>query len=96
MYNSLKTISQNKKVIIVILLIVIGIFSLTFLNSAGADSTEEKAILYYIENFETNADSNNLEAQLIDYGCHREIHIFENDEVVARFNYRLGRFFKIG
>jgi predicted negative regulator of RcsB-dependent stress response len=96
MYNSLKTIIQNKKVIIVILLIVIGIFSLRFFNSAGTDSTEEKAILYYIENFETNADSRDITAQFVDFGCHSEIHIFENEELAVRFNYQFGRFFKIG
>lgn len=52
--------------------------------SSGNDGLSRSAIEYYIENTEEAVKQDELDAKVLNFGCHREIHVFQNGELVMR------------
>lgn len=60
--------------------------SATVNNSPSEDITKE-GLDYYMEKYGQGVDPNLVVAKRVDLGCHFEIHIFEEDELVMRLGY---------
>lgn len=60
--------------------------SATVNNGASVDITQA-GLDYYMENYGQEVDPSLVEAKRVDLGCHFEIHIYEEDELVMRLGY---------
>ena len=81
---------------LVAFIVLLIIFFRVYSTSAVIGNVEKNVISYYIENYDKNANPEELTARNINFGCHTELHVYENDELVSRFIYRFGRFSKVG
>ena len=96
MKNFIKTNSSKNLVYFIILILLVIVISRVNITGSGNDNTEQKAVSYYIENYNPNANENEITAKNINFGCHTEIYIYEKEELVPRLNYNFGKFSKIG
>ncbi len=56
-------------------------------NNNSSEEIVKEGLDYYIEKYGQETDPSLLEAKRVDLGCHFEIHIFEEGELVMRLGY---------
>lgn len=64
-------------------------------EDSGLDFLGQMGLDYYIENYGDQVGTSGLRADVINYGCHIEIHIFQNDTFLAALVYFNGEIFEI-
>ena len=59
------------------------------------DPRAEAALKYYAEKTGESIDSNTIQAIVENFGCHTEIHVYKNDELVMRTAYFNGQIYEL-
>ena len=77
--------------IIIAGLLIISLY-VFFLRGSGTDTLSQKGLSYYSEKYEI---TENTKAVVQNYGCHREIHIYEDNQLIMRLGYVFGRVYEI-
>lgn len=77
-----------------LLFVVIHRFALPALGQ-GRDELAEIGLQYYVENYGTSGNTEGLKSVVKDYGCHKEIHIYEKGELVMRLSYFNGSIYEL-
>ncbi len=85
---------------LIVFIILIGINK--FISIRGFDvfgfvskNPSQIALAYYFEKSGTPDDSEEVRAMLRRYGCHQEIHIYKNGQVVMKATYANGQIYEI-
>ena len=63
-------------------------------TASGNDGLSKLAIEYYIEQT-GGASKEGLEASVKNFGCHKEIHVFKDGELVMRTSFSGGQIYQI-
>lgn len=61
-------------------------------GAGGASLSTEQLSQQGLEFYVAKYNDTDVEAQVQDFGCHQEIHIYKNGQLVARISYRGGEF----
>lgn len=56
-------------------------------RNVQSNSLEDIGLDYYLEKYELSEDTEGIESKLQNFGCHQEIHIFRDGELVMRMVY---------
>lgn len=94
-------IEKYLPIILIALILFVGLNRFVFSNSnqppasAGGNTLEEMAVAYYVENYGEQGNIDELEATVQNFGCHREIYLYQDSQVVLRLAYSNGEFFEI-
>jgi hypothetical protein len=67
-------------------------FSFTGVNG---ETLSQLGLEYYLENYGDQIEGKNPEAIVQNYGCHREIHIYDGDQLLMRLSYYNGKVYEI-
>ncbi len=96
-----KTIIGRYVIIALILLItLIGINKFIFTRGfdvfdISGSKPSKAALAYYFEKSGTSADAEEVSAMLRRFGCHQEIHVYKNDQLVMKATYANGQIYEI-
>jgi hypothetical protein len=80
----------------VLLCFVFVIMMFVFLSNRFDGSTDDNqskeslgdlAITYYINNYDRDIDPNTLEAEVRSYGCHYEVHIYQETQLIKKLRW---------
>jgi len=96
--SSKNGISKYVNIALILLILLFGFNKFTSGGSvlgAGNENLSKLALEYYLEKNSDQVGQEGLEAIVKNYGCHSEIHIFKNGELVMRTGYSGGQVYEI-
>lgn len=64
-------------------------------SDSASDPVVEKALVYYYDKAGNDIDKEKVEAVRRNFGCHFEIHVYYDGEVVMRLGYSGGQVYEI-
>lgn len=96
--NSKKTPDYGKylNIVLIALLIFVGVnrFVLPALGT-GNGNLSKIGLEYYVENYGTETGTEGIKSVVQNYGCHQEIHIFKDGELIMRLSYFNGKVYEL-
>ncbi|SCY45517.1 hypothetical protein [Alkaliphilus peptidifermentans] len=85
-------------VIVLIFLVGINRFGFTGRTDGirtGGNSLGDIALEYYFEKYPEQAENEDIEARVKNFGCHKEIHIYNEGTQVMRMSYFNGQMYEL-
>ncbi|TCT16152.1 hypothetical protein EDC18_102168 [Natranaerovirga pectinivora] len=101
--NEIKVDNKKRKfdignLIYVALIIVVLLFGMNrlgitqgFLAGTNTDTMRQLGLEYYMDHYGEQVGAEEPEAVIRNFGCHREIHIYEGDQLKIRLSFFNGR-----
>lgn len=85
---------------IALIIAILFVGGRSFLLNRGVGGTPQNTMSqlgleYYMENYGEDLGSDGVEAVVKNFGCHSEIHIFKNGELLMRLSYFNGKVYEI-
>ena len=65
------------------------------LESGDEKDLNEVAIEYYMENYGDGIERESIDAKLMNYGCHQEINVFKDGNLVMSLTYFNGQMYEL-
>ena len=83
-----------KRVLVVLVFILIFYLGYTDIVTNINDNSIDAALKYYQDKSGSETDMEGIRAASIRLGCHEEIRIYKNNEILMRVNYVNGRIYE--
>lgn len=93
-------IEKYLHIALIVLILLVGLNRFVFARSFslsifGNNDLSQKALEYYMENYGEEIGDEEVEAKVQNFGCHKEIYIFKDNQLVMKLSFANGQMYEI-